>query len=123
MFGFTNKEQGVILFLCACFVFGLGLQGIQKHKSPSAETPSKGIGVEEAASHQTSDTTSFFIVALNTADPRLLEQLPGVGPVLAKRIYDYREQNGRFQAVEDLMKIKGIGKKTFEKIRPFIRCD
>jgi comEA protein len=123
MFGFTQKEQGVILFLSACLIIGLGLQGFQKYWAPLPDTPDEKMSVANAAPIQKPDSTSVFIVAINRADANLLEQLPGVGPVLAKRIFEFREKNGRFQAIEDLMKVKGIGKKTLDRISPFIRCD
>lgn len=60
------------------------------------------------------------IVNLNTATLQELETLPGIGPVLAQRIIDYREANGPFQSVEDLLKVKGIGASLLEKIRELV---
>ena len=60
-------------------------------------------------------------IDLNRATARELVQLPGVGEVIAKRIVDFREEHGPFKRVEDLMKIKGIGEKSLERIRPYIR--
>ena len=59
-------------------------------------------------------------VNLNQADSLLLETLPGVGPVTAKKIIDYREVQGRFASIEELMAVPGIGKKTFESLRELI---
>lgn len=59
-------------------------------------------------------------VDLNRADARTLESLPGIGAVLAKRVLDHRMSIGRFQTVEDLLAVKGIGPKTLERIRPFV---
>lgn len=59
-------------------------------------------------------------INLNTADARLLETLPGIGPVLAQRIVDYRQQNGYFRRPEDILKVEGIGKATYEKIKGLI---
>ena len=56
-------------------------------------------------------------VDLNTSTAKELQQLPGIGKGLAKRIVDYRTANGPFKTVEDLMKVKGIGKKTFAKMQ------
>jgi len=56
-------------------------------------------------------------VNLNTADQKTLMSLPGVGPVMAQRILAHRQQYGLFQSVDELLKVKGIGQKKFEKIR------
>lgn len=60
-------------------------------------------------------------IDLNRATAQELVQLPGVGETIAKRIVDFREEHGPFKRVEDLMKVKGIGEKSLEKIRPYIR--
>jgi len=60
-------------------------------------------------------------IDLNRATAGELIQLPGVGEVIAKRIVDFREEHGPFKRVEDLMKVKGIGEKSLEKIRPYIQ--
>ncbi|GBD10671.1 ComE operon protein 1 [bacterium HR23] len=57
---------------------------------------------------------------LNTADVHALESLPGIGPVLAQRIVDYRTRYGPFSQVDDLLKVQGIGPKTLERIRPLV---
>ena len=59
-------------------------------------------------------------VNLNTATAEQLETLPRVGPALSQRILDWREQNGRFSSVEDLMSVTGIGGKTFEGLRDLV---
>lgn len=56
-------------------------------------------------------------VNLNTAGLDELQKLPSVGPKVAQRILDYRKQNGNFKKVEDLMKVRGIGEKTFLKMK------
>jgi len=60
-------------------------------------------------------------VDLNRATISDLVQLPGVGEVIAKRIVDFREEHGPFKRVDDLMKVKGIGEKSLDKIRPYVR--
>ncbi len=57
---------------------------------------------------------------LNTATAQDLEALPGIGPVLAQRIVEYRDRYGPFQNVEDLLSVRGIGPVLLEKIRPYI---
>ncbi|WP_338751527.1 helix-hairpin-helix domain-containing protein [Janibacter alittae] len=57
-------------------------------------------------------------VDLNTADLATLETLPGVGPVLAQRIMDWRREHGQFVAVEELGEVSGIGDKTYAQLAP-----
>lgn len=59
-------------------------------------------------------------VNINTASAAELEKLPQVGPKIAQRIIDYRKESGSFKRVEDLMKVKGIGEKTFAKLKDLI---
>lgn len=59
-------------------------------------------------------------IDLNTATIDQLEELPGIGPKMAQRILDFREKSGPFERVTDLRAIRGIGRKRFEKIRPYV---
>ncbi|CAN5880271.1 N/A [soil metagenome] len=59
-------------------------------------------------------------VNLNTATQAQLETLPGIGAASAKRIIEYRDKNGKFKKVEELMNVKGIGEKSFLKLKPMI---
>ena len=61
-----------------------------------------------------------YPININTADQSTLELLPGIGPSYAKRIIEYRIQNGGFSDISELTKVKGIGEKRFEKIRAFV---
>jgi comEA protein len=59
-------------------------------------------------------------VNLNTATMAQLETLPGVGRSVAERIVEYRQKNGGFKKIEELMNVKGIGEKTFLKLKPMV---
>jgi competence protein ComEA len=59
-------------------------------------------------------------INLNSATAMQLETLPGVGPATAQRIVEYRQKNGGFKKVEDLMNIRGLGEKGFLKIKPLV---
>ncbi|WP_418516987.1 helix-hairpin-helix domain-containing protein [Curtobacterium flaccumfaciens pv. flaccumfaciens] len=71
---------------------------------------SAGTGGEESA-----------VVDLNTADQTALETLPGIGPGLAGRIIAWRDEHGRFTAVEDLLDVSGIGDVRFAQLRDRVR--
>ncbi|MCF2125645.1 ComEA family DNA-binding protein [Strepomyces sp. STD 3.1] len=60
-------------------------------------------------------------VSLNTATPDQLDTLPGVGPVLAQHIIDYRAQHGGFRSVDELREVNGIGERRFADLRDLVR--
>jgi competence protein ComEA len=64
--------------------------------------------------------TATAPVNLNTATVEQLATIPGVGPKMAERIIDYRQKNGGFKKVEDLMNVSGVGEKSFLKMKPLI---
>jgi competence protein ComEA len=59
-------------------------------------------------------------IDINAATAADLVSVPGIGEAMAKRIVEFREETGPFQRLEDLLKIKGIGEKSFERRRPYL---
>jgi len=59
-------------------------------------------------------------IDLNTADGAALESVPGIGKSLSQRILAFRDKNGPFQSVDDLLKVQGIGEKSIQKLRPYL---
>lgn len=57
---------------------------------------------------------------LNTATLTQLESLPGIGMKVAERIVEFRQKNGGFKKVEDLMNVRGVGEKSFLKLKPML---
>ena len=64
--------------------------------------------------------TASAPVNLNAASVAQLRTLPGVGASTAQRIVDYRQKNGGFKKIEELMNVKGIGEKSFLKLKPLV---
>lgn len=63
---------------------------------------------------------SAGVVNVNTATAQQLQLLPRIGPSVAQRILDYRKENGKFDSVEDLMLVRGIGEATFAGLKPYV---
>ena len=61
-----------------------------------------------------------FIININTADQKTLEELPGIGPVTAQMIIQYRNEHGLFGKIEDIQNVPGIGSATFETLKLLI---
>lgn len=66
------------------------------------------------------DPTNPSVININSATLEQLETLPGIGPSTAQKIIDYRQENGLFETIEDIMNVSGIGESTFEEIKDSI---
>ncbi len=82
---------------------------VASHPQPaSAQTPNRDAG----------KATSGGVVNINTAAAADFEGLPGIGAKTAARIVEYRQKNGPFKKVEELMNVRGVGEKSFLKLKP-----
>ena len=61
-----------------------------------------------------------IMVNINTASEQELENVPGIGGVIAKRIVEYRKENGKFNSIEDIKSVTGIGSSKFNNIKNYI---
>jgi len=69
---------------------------------------------------QAGEKASVKKIDINTASLTELQKLPKIGAKVAQRIIDFRKENGKFKKIEEIMKVKGIGEKTFKKIKDII---
>jgi competence protein ComEA len=91
-------------------IFGIAVSAVVASAQNKATTPKA----------PTVTATATAPVNLNTATVEQLATIPGVGPRMAERIIDYRQKNGGFKKVEDLMNVSGVGEKSFLKMKPLI---
>lgn len=83
-------------------------QAVWTENAPVSEDPARPMGLK---------------IDINSADADTLALLPGVGEVLAGRIIGYREENGAFAEISDIMAVEGIGPGTFDKIKDYITAE
>ncbi len=101
-----------------------------RYKQATQDAKEKGLGMWENAEKTWTviplpkkNDTEYLMnnpIAINDAEEDDLRQLPGIGPSKAKAILEYRDQNGPFESLNDLTKVKGIGPKTLARLRPFL---
>ncbi len=107
--------------LGAALALGIVVVGLTAASSPQFHFPSAVLEAYELAGTSSSEAAAAQRIDINTASAAELEALPGIGPKLAREIVAYRKEHGRFRARRDLMQVKGIGEKTYEKLEDFIR--
>ena len=137
---FTEREKHVILFLVCTLILGYGVrlyQGshlyddfkpvtlIEKETFEKKATLAYDISKREGLNSSDSSTEKDYkpqteIININTAEKQNLVKLPKIGIVTAERIIRFRDDYGPFKSFDDLLKVKGIGPKTLEKLKPQI---
>ena len=131
---FTKQELLVIRFLLVTFGLGLAFtayKGVKREKaverfneSFAAETREFQRRLRDSDSMPaSSEIARQDIVDVNKADAGTLDRLPGIGPVLAERIVEYRRAHGRFRTIDEITLVRGIGERTLTKLRGRITVD
>jgi comEA protein len=137
--GLTKSESVVFWFLIIAFVSGLLIKFLRgdvvneatsnkfdysvfdsEFEKRSAEIE-KYVKVSKDADSVTDAST--FKVNINTATKEELMKLPGIGEQTAERIIQHRKLYGDFKRIEDIMNVKGIGQKKFEKIKRYLKTN
>ena len=136
-----KSEQAAILITAAAVCIGIGFLSAGRVPSDSYTittkhsdevwfsenaTPVFAPGSPDAPNDSISGTpeapspTPRGRININTATSVELQDLPGIGPALAERIITYREEQGAFDAIEELTKVSGIGEKIFEALKELV---
>ena len=141
MWGFTPQEKRAVLLLTLTVLVGTGVLVYKKYNLEFA--PELLTGDYARRWYTASSTTATDTVALkpdsssvsistslppaklnlNTASFEELERLPRIGPVIAKRIVDFRHLKGGFASTEELIQVKGIGQKTYTALKEFVTVE
>lgn len=138
MRGFTRQEQRAILLLLSAFGIGALVWLYRQSRPLPPVNPAEVAAFEEYARALERDTSGVVALMeapdskarpaastlqqldLNAAAEADLVRLPGIGPVMAKRIVEYRQTHGPFKRLDDLRQVKGIGAKTYAKLAPLL---
>ncbi|MFN3285702.1 MAG: ComEA family DNA-binding protein [bacterium] len=113
---FTRNEALVLAVACGAVVAALALPWVRPGPAPLLVE-----GSPEPLPTWRPAAPGPLAVSVNLATAEELERLPGIGPVLARRIVEDRARNGQYTRPEDLLRVKGIGRKTLDKLRPYLR--
>lgn len=114
------KETAVLLVIACIFIaITVGQIAITNSNTISVNVRDNESVVSVDGQSESSETRQELI-NINTASEDLLCEIHGIGEKLAGRIVEYRETNGPFVRIEDLMNVKGIGEATLEKMKPYI---
>jgi comEA protein len=142
--GFTPQEGRVVLFLVATFLLGIGIKIVKSARTEQStfdytasdsefEARSRVLaGMDSSVEEGGNDTLprspsknefsgrlSPRSININTASREDLIRLPGIGEAMAERILIYREENGSFSTIDELINVRGIGRKKLDRIAPY----
>ena len=112
-------SKGEKWLVALTLLFVLAMLGLYAHAALQGVSGTYTVRTSAAGSQETAETEPQ-LVNINTATAAELAELPGVGEVLAQRIIEYREANGPFASVEELLNVNGIGEGKLEAMRELI---
>ncbi|MCY3683442.1 MAG: helix-hairpin-helix domain-containing protein [Gemmatimonadetes bacterium] len=145
MFTFNRNEQIILLMLCGVLIVGIVIRYLDSRdpdripdfevrknvvEAPLREeaevgqslSPTEADGKADASkkNEKVEVAPARELIDINSATAKEFERLPRIGPQIAGRIVIYREENGAFKRIDDITKVKGIGTKTLERLRPHL---
>jgi competence ComEA-like helix-hairpin-helix protein len=117
----AQHQRRALLWLVSAF----GAVAVARYDGHAHRTPAPLLSEPSALqpSPQADALRDGRTIAINRARAEELELLPGVGPSLAKRIVAARSEGGPFRSAADLARVKGVGKRTQEKLAQFLSFD
>ena len=123
MLDITPQERRIVTFLVAALLIGCVVRLARHHLSdrqPDVSiVPAEPTGEDLSASLDPDSQMAMppGKIDINTADPQQLQSLSGIGPHLARRIVEYRDQHGPFSSPGDITSVPGIGEKTYQRLQ------
>ena len=119
---FNRREQLALLFLSGALLAGSGLALVDYYRPSSLEEFQVIARAVEPPPplEQVAEVQEAGPLLLNEATALQLQLLPSIGPKMAERILQYRGAHGPFKTLGELQKVRGIGVRTIEKLRPLV---
>ena len=116
------KNKSVVVFSAAIVIFVSFILGflIGRNTGNSNVIVSYNKTTTTTPISSTNQSVSVNKININTADESLLCELPGIGPKIAQRIIEYRQEHGPFKTIQEITNVSGIGDKTFQSLESLI---
>ena len=117
----NRRERAVVLLVTAAFLVGAAISYYKRVglRRQAALHPI-AVVMDSASGGAPGSVAVQPPVDINQATPRQLDRLPGIGPVLASRIVDYRQRKGGFHSVNELRSVSGIGEKRYSALKDLV---
>lgn len=123
---FTPQETKAIIFLLMALLVGSGIilyKRTYPKFAPQLRLEKGGADSLRQTLYPSGGGQGENRINLNQATAAELQLLPGLGPALSRRVVEFREANGNFRRIEDIMQVPGIGPKTFERIKDYVTAE